>query len=258
MAQLPQIAHSPKGLQFITSVNTVERDEETRRKVRSHARRLQPKLALGPSGPASSLEHTTSQKACTTKFKVTPSTGKKPSEVSRPKGKTKSLGERIAQSVSPSELGGHIQDVQMLSIVERRRLDNGKPLLPWELPLFKVLPIKMDQTTEELFSLYHKGFLTNSLALNPDGSWFDSIKQDPAPLHAFFATMAALHRSLNLIEDDSCVSLHISRAIWHINQRLVTEGTSKSNPVSDGILVAVAMLVTTEVCQTSPPPVAYC
>ena len=55
------------GFQFITSINTITRDDETRRKVRSHARRQ--KLSSQP-GTAPTKTQTASQKERTGKFRV--------------------------------------------------------------------------------------------------------------------------------------------------------------------------------------------
>ncbi|KAI0101290.1 hypothetical protein F4814DRAFT_111269 [Daldinia grandis] len=60
---------SNTGFQFITSINTVERDEETRRKVRSHARRQ--KLPHGPNNP-SQPKKSGSAKDHTSKFRLKP------------------------------------------------------------------------------------------------------------------------------------------------------------------------------------------
>lgn len=60
---------SNTGFQFITSINTVNRDEETRRKVRSHARRQ--KLPTGPSQPPQA-KRSGSQKDHTSKFRLKP------------------------------------------------------------------------------------------------------------------------------------------------------------------------------------------
>lgn len=60
------------GFQFITSINTIARDDETRRKVRSHARRQ--KLSSQP-GTAPAKTQTASQKERTGKFRVGQSNG---------------------------------------------------------------------------------------------------------------------------------------------------------------------------------------
>ncbi|KAI1097194.1 hypothetical protein F4804DRAFT_328321 [Jackrogersella minutella] len=64
------MAPSPTSdFQFITSINTVARDDETRRRVRSHARRQ--KLPHGPS-QAPQVKKSASQKDQTSKFRLKP------------------------------------------------------------------------------------------------------------------------------------------------------------------------------------------
>lgn len=61
--------NSNTGFQFITSINTVARDDETRRRVRSHARRQ--KLTNSPGQPPQQKK-SGSQKDHTSKFRLKP------------------------------------------------------------------------------------------------------------------------------------------------------------------------------------------
>ncbi|KAI1211889.1 uncharacterized protein F4807DRAFT_380295 [Annulohypoxylon truncatum] len=82
-------SQAPSGFQFITSINTVARDDETRRKVRSHARRQ--KLPHGPSQPPQGTKKSGSQKDHTSKFRLKPNggSGKQDAVASRSERKLK-------------------------------------------------------------------------------------------------------------------------------------------------------------------------
>lgn len=102
--QAAQSSSSPSSseFQFITSINTVARDDETRRKVRSHARRQ--KLPNGPSQPPRGAKKSGSQKDHVSKFRLKPSSGGKdgavaPSRQERKLKKTNWLAVSVAREL---------------------------------------------------------------------------------------------------------------------------------------------------------------
>jgi hypothetical protein len=66
------------------------------------------------------------------------------------------------------------------------------------------------------------------------------------------ALIAAMHNSLADWWDSSTVDFHRFRAVQAINERLNLEGRDEDAPVSDGVIVAVALLVNIEVCSRTP------
>ena len=61
------------------------------------------------------------------------------------------------------------------------------------------------------------------------------------------ALMAAMHNSLAGWNDTTTLDFHRFQTVKAVNSRLNIEGKNASCPVSDGVLVAVAMLVNVEV-----------
>ena len=58
------------------------------------------------------------------------------------------------------------------------------------------------------------------------------------------------------LTDYAAINLHRAKSIAYINKRLDSEGTNNSQPLSDGVVVAVAMLVNVEV-RASPQRVIF-
>lgn len=59
--------------------------------------------------------------------------------------------------------------------------------------------------------------------------------------------LAAMHNSLARWADTSTIDFHRFQAVKSINERLNLEGKDDSKPISDGLVVAVALLVNIEV-----------
>ena len=75
----------------------------------------------------------------------------------------------------------------------------------------------------------------------------DQINVDAAATHAFMANVAAMHNSLANWDDTTTIDFHRFQAVKSVNERLNMEGKDTDTPVSDGVIVAVALLVNTEV-----------
>lgn len=73
------------------------------------------------------------------------------------------------------------------------------------------------------------------------------INVDAAATHAFMANVAAMHNSLANWDDTTTIDFHRFQAVKSVNERLNLEGKDNDTPVSDGLIVAVALLVNTEV-----------
>ncbi|KAI1506013.1 hypothetical protein F5X99DRAFT_415672 [Biscogniauxia marginata] len=246
------------GFQFITSINTVARDDETRRKVRSHARRQ--KLSNDTS-PAQSKRSDT-QKDRTSKFRL-----KSTASSSTASRKTSTSTALRVQRAAPDHNGEPKFETSMLT--KELALTVAR-----ELPTFSMLRIETTPLTENLLkycftvclcpretmvqkwfdragaptylNTYYSGFLANAFAMNPQGGWFESIQVDAAASHAFLAMVAAMHNSLAMWDDTSTFDFHRLQAIKYVNERLNLEGKSCETPVSDGVIVAVSLLVNNE------------
>ncbi|KAI1437811.1 hypothetical protein GGR50DRAFT_605968 [Xylaria sp. CBS 124048] len=268
------------GFQFITSINTVTHDEETRRKVRSHARRQ--KLPNENNSPPSQSRKLSSQKERISKFRIRPSTQQNDAG----SGNVSAARNSSALTTTKS---------QRLSIVKhvppepgRRNEERGKDgnftptmvspelalVVARELPNFSMLRIETTPLTETLLKYcftvclcpreavvekwfdragaptymmtYYSGFLANAFAMNPEGNFFDSLHVDAAITHAFMATVASMHNSLAQWSDTSTFDFHRLQAIKAINERLNIEGKAPGVSISDGITMAVALLVNNE------------
>ncbi|KAI1211890.1 uncharacterized protein F4807DRAFT_380166 [Annulohypoxylon truncatum] len=92
----------------------------------------------------------------------------------------------------------------------------------------------------------YSGFLANAFAMNPEGTWVQALQLDKAATHAFIAMIAAMHNSLAMWADTSTIDFHRFQAVKSINERLNLEGKDDSKPISDGLVVAVALLVNIE------------
>ncbi|KAI1760749.1 hypothetical protein GGR53DRAFT_508649 [Hypoxylon sp. FL1150] len=82
--------------------------------------------------------------------------------------------------------------------------------------------------------------------MNPEGTWIQALQLDKAATHAFIAMIAAMHNSLAMWADTSTIDFHRFQAVKSINERLNLEGKDDSKPISDGLVVAVALLVNIE------------
>ncbi|KAI0195722.1 hypothetical protein EV127DRAFT_156717 [Xylaria flabelliformis] len=265
------------SFQFITSINTVAHDEETRRKVRSHARRQ--KLSNENSPPSQSRKSTT-QKERTSKFRLKPSA--QPNEGG---SKDNYDGRNAANNVNrkPSSILKLNGPIPRDCIGERGTDTNFAPtmisrelalVVARELPTFPMLRIQTTPLTETLLKYcftvclcpreavvekwfdragaptymmtYYSGFLANAFAMNPEGNFFDALHVDTAITHAFMALVASMHNALAQWDDTSTFDFHRLQAIKAINERLNIEGKSPGVPISDGITIAVALLVNNE------------
>lgn len=61
------------------------------------------------------------------------------------------------------------------------------------------------------------------------------------------ANVAAMHNSLANWDDTTAIDFHRFQAVKTVNERLNLEGKDIDSPVSDGLIIAVALLVNTEV-----------
>ncbi|KAI1097195.1 hypothetical protein F4804DRAFT_347375 [Jackrogersella minutella] len=82
--------------------------------------------------------------------------------------------------------------------------------------------------------------------MNPEGTWVQALQLDKAATHAFIAMIAAMHNSLAVWADTSTIDFHRFQAVKSINERLNLEGKDDSKPISDGLVVAVSLLVNIE------------
>ncbi|KAK8123055.1 hypothetical protein PG984_011725 [Apiospora sp. TS-2023a] len=152
------------SFQFITSINTIDRDAETRRRVRSHARRQKLTQDLSSEQAPSTKSGSTSQKDRTSKFRLgTPATAasKKvapkgprkraspPSSASNESSSTPSSGtsgDVISSSgpASATSLAAYSGHVDMIT-------NELGYMIIRELPPFPALPIQTTPMTENLF-----------------------------------------------------------------------------------------------------------
>ncbi|KAI1348814.1 hypothetical protein F5Y01DRAFT_306444 [Xylaria sp. FL0043] len=264
------------SFQFITSINTVAHDEETRRKVRSHARRQ--KLS-NESSPPSQARKSTSQKERISKFRLKPSA--QPVDTN-PKDNSCSRNGSSGNKVKPPSilrlhsptLGGHIEEGKNANFSPTMISRELALVVARELPSFPMLRVETTPLTETLLKYcftvclcpreamvekwfdragaptymmtYYSGFLANAFAMNPEGNFFDALHVDTAITHAFMALVASMHNSLAQWNDTSTFDFHRLQAIKAINERLNVEGKSPNVPISDGITMAVALLVNNE------------
>ncbi|KAI0521026.1 hypothetical protein F5B22DRAFT_634862 [Xylaria bambusicola] len=260
------------SFQFITSINTVAHDDETRRKVRSHARRQ--KLSNESSPPQSRKSST--QKERISKFRLKPCV--QPSETS-PKDGTSGRNGNCAKSSSTTKLynptlGGPAEAGKNTNFTPTMISRELALVVARELPSFPMLNIETTPLTETLLKYcftvclcpheamiekwfdragaptymmtYYSGFLANAFAMNPEGNFFDALHVDTAITHAFMALVASMHNSLAQWSDTSTFDFHRLQAIKAINERLNVEGKTPNVPISDGITMAVALLVNNE------------
>ncbi|KAI1863087.1 uncharacterized protein JN550_009823 [Neoarthrinium moseri] len=255
------------GFQFITSINTITRDDETRRKVRSHARRQ--KLSNEPSSQPPATK-STSQKERTSKFRLGARASGSAKKQSQPKSRSP---QEESSTSSPDSLVEEVKNEGRDGWhTEMITEEFGFTVAP-ELQNFSVLPIRTTPLTDNLFkwmicvclspqekfvqrwfnrcgapsyfNTYHSSFLSLSHAMNPQGNWFDFITVDPAMTHGFMGLVAAMHNALAEWDDMTSIDFHRYETIKYINKRLNMEGRHDTT-VSDGVIVAVSLLVQIE------------
>ncbi|KAI0403906.1 hypothetical protein F4802DRAFT_275527 [Xylaria palmicola] len=266
------------SFQFITSINTVAHDEETRRKVRSHARRQ--KLSNDNSPPSQSRKSTT-QKERISKFRLKPSvqpkdtspagnaggrSGGSSSSKKPPSQVVKRHGPAVGGDAGGRGTGANFVPTmisQELALVVARELPTPPMLRIETTPLtetllkycFTVCLCPREAVVEKWFDragaptymmTYYSGFLANAFAMNPQGNFFDALHVDTAITHAFMALIASMHNALAQWNDTTTFDFHRMHAIKAINERLNVEGKSPNVPISDGITMAVALLVNNE------------
>ncbi|KAI1361099.1 hypothetical protein F5Y08DRAFT_331063 [Xylaria arbuscula] len=258
------------SFQFITSINTVAHDDETRRRVRSHARRQKLSNENSPPQPRKS----STQKERISKFRLKPSaqsseTSPKDSSFSRTGTKSSSTVKLYNPTVGCQTESGKNTNFTPTMISRELAL-----VVARELPSFPMLSIETTPLTETLLKYcftvclcpheaviekwfdragaptymmtYYSGFLANAFAMNPEGNFFDALHVDTAITHAFMALVASMHNSLAQWSDTSTFDFHRLQAIKAINERLNVEGKTPNVPISDGITMAVALLVNNE------------
>ncbi|KAI0149515.1 hypothetical protein GGR57DRAFT_223202 [Xylariaceae sp. FL1272] len=270
------------NFQFITSINTVARDDETRRKVRSHARRQ--KLSNDSGNPTQPRKSST-QKERTSKFRVKPSNPQEPSKARTGdddnRDSNNDRNSHVKAKSAPSLL--RLEAPPLSDVQKRDDNSNFTPtmvskelalVVAKELPSFPMLRIETTPLTEPLLKYcftvclcpqekmiekwfnrngaptymmtYYSGFLANAFAMNPEGNFFDALHVDTAITHAFMALVASMHNALARWDDTSTFDFHRLQAIKAINDRLNVEGKTPGIPISDGITMAVALLVNNE------------
>jgi hypothetical protein len=140
------------SFQFITSINTVAHDEETRRKVRSHARRQ--KLSDENSLPKSRKSST--QKERISKFRLKPSAQPGDAEssdksISRNNGNSSSKKPSSIPKLHGPVLGGHTEEQNKSSNFTPTMVSRELALVvARELPSFPMLRIETTPLTETL------------------------------------------------------------------------------------------------------------
>ncbi|KAJ9155306.1 hypothetical protein NKR23_g2087 [Pleurostoma richardsiae] len=234
-------AGQPKGFQFITSVSSVQRDSETRRRVRAHARRLPAKqdVACGQGPPPPSGQPSLSQKELVSRFRV--------KTYVRPGGKAKGKGSSGRDGMNADDYLEQILEFLGNDSLREYAWRTTPIFRLRDLPGFQALPVRITPREEVLIRAYDACVRHNACSLHPEGGeWFEYIKSDGITLHAFLATIASLHNALYLREDLATVSYHRAHSIRLINERLNTELRSSHNVVSDQLLVSVSMMANTE------------
>ncbi|RYP75143.1 hypothetical protein DL771_002604 [Monosporascus sp. 5C6A] len=236
------------GFQFITSINTIARNDETRRRVRSHARRQ--KLPNQTSTPFLKKEEGT-QKECISKFRLGTSVG------SRTRRKRPSSTENGSADVDISEATPKWETTvigNQLAITVARELPNFSLLRIETTPLTEnllkycmtVCLSPQEKFVEKWFDRAGAPTYMTTRKANPYSFAFDEISVDDAATHAFMANVAAMHNSLANWADTTTLDFHRLQAVKSINERLNLEGKDIDTPVSDGVVAAVALLVNIE------------
>ncbi|RYP84853.1 hypothetical protein DL770_005146 [Monosporascus sp. CRB-9-2] len=236
------------GFQFITSINTIARNDETRRRVRSHARRQ--KLPNQTSTPFLKKEEGT-QKERISKFRLgasvssctrrkrTSSTENANTDVdiseATPKWETTVIGNKLAITVA--------RELPNFSLLRIETTPLTENLLKY---CMTVCLSPQEKFVEKWFDRAGAPTYMNIRKATLYSVAFDEINVDNAATHAFMANVAAMHNSLANWADTTTMDFHRLQAVKSINQRLNLEGKNIDTPVSDGVVVAVALLVNIE------------
>lgn len=203
------------GFQFITSVNTIKRDDETRKRVRSHARRQKlPHETVAAKQPA---QKRASQKERVSKFRLDkktavsddkrtppalPSPESDPSPTQEaPVAAFSNNGSPVVLSVINSSPVAHADMVEDIDVERKMGIWHTEMItnelaftvVP-ELPSFSVLPIRTTPLTEKLFKWMM------CVCLSPQEKfvqkWFDKCGA-PAYFNTYHSSFLALSHSMN-------------------------------------------------------------
>ncbi|KAF2728525.1 hypothetical protein EJ04DRAFT_569440 [Polyplosphaeria fusca] len=102
-------------------------------------------------------------------------------------------------------------------------------------------PIKFLPGTNAILSFYMGRMRTNSVALNPDGDWFDFFCGHAVVLQAMLSNIGRIMCLSDGIPEDIDVFKHQAEAV-----RLINCGISKGRDMDIGVIMAVAVLVNQE------------
>ncbi|KAI5860644.1 hypothetical protein GGS23DRAFT_579629 [Durotheca rogersii] len=239
----PPSTNTLTGFQFITSINTVARDEDTRRRVRSHARRQ--RLPTGPRQPPQQPKKSKSQKEHTSKFRIKPANASSGivTRQDRRKGRAAIPNGLVRVTVARELSNFSLLDIEKTPLTENLvKYCMAVCLSPLETAVEKWF----DRVGAPTYmNTYYTGFVANAFAMNPEGSWVQALQLDQAATHAFIAMIAVMHNSLAMWGDTSTIDFHRFQAVKSINERLNLEGKD-NNSISDGLIVAVSLLVNIE------------
>lgn len=200
------------GFQFITSVNTIKRDDETRKRVRSHARRQ--KLPNEPStARQSAAPKRASQKERVSKFRVNAKPSSSANRYTPPKsasprsdaspGDTSSTHLAPASSSTLSDADGTTYDELIREIKIENRQDNDQSdttvnefslTVAAHLPAFSVLPIRTTPLTDKLFKWMTCVCLSTQQKFVQQ--WFDQ-NDVPAYFETYHSSFLALGHAMN-------------------------------------------------------------
>jgi hypothetical protein len=72
-------------------------------------------------------------------------------------------------------------------------------------------------------------------------------QMDPVVLHGFMTLASVMHKHVVNWNDTTAIDFHRFHALKQTNERLSQECSGESNVVSDSVIMAVSMLVNTEV-----------
>ncbi|KAF2789064.1 hypothetical protein K505DRAFT_313821 [Melanomma pulvis-pyrius CBS 109.77] len=125
---------------------------------------------------------------------------------------------------------------------KEHEISENRSLLILELDPANPLPILSFPGTAAILKFWHSEMITNNFALNPDGDWYESIREDSAALHAMISVVGSI-QTLHRGNKEGINELrHQAEAVRLINRQL----TSKDGYLSDGVIAAAAVLVNQE------------
>lgn len=196
------------GFQFITSINTIARSDETRRKVRSHARRQ--KLPSQTSAPNQPKRQAT-QKDRISKFRIGASAGDAGASAAAPSGRRKRVSSSTSSSAWPAANNSGVPTAERVVAYRGGGLEVEEDLKPkWEttmiardlsitvareLPNFSLLRIETTPLTENLLKY------CMTVCLSPQEKfvqkWIDRAGA-PTYMYSRKTSPSLLRRNLNL------------------------------------------------------------